>query len=248
MAIDVDKKQKEYFTLKIPKPQNIERIFYILIIVVLLFFLFVYNPFPQLTCKACSASSDLTAAAVDNEATEATQTETQDTADDAAAATDDASDDTAAEDTATEDTSTDTADEEEEEEEEEEEATGISALEGEITYEVTDIVTEIKNKGTEYEFGKIKEVKFKIENNKEDIEDLKIYVYAYDIKSISDEISLVRGDAVYSIPVEVGQAKEGTIKLRTGSFSDLSIDKTVKVKFYDGSKHLKTKTEIIKIK
>lgn len=228
-----DEQKKEYMTIKIPKPKNMERIFYMLIIIILLFFLFVYNPFPQITCKGFEAG-DLTAAAVINN--------------DSNAAEESAEAEVQAEIPVVEQPTPTETPAPAVEKPKETPKPAMTALEGEINYKVTNIVTEIKNKGTANEFGKINEVKYLVENNKEVIKNLRIEVYAYDAKSISDEITLVRGEVSFSVPLEKGEKQAGTIKLKTGSFKDITTEKTVKLRFYDGYKQIKTLTEIVKIK
>ncbi len=234
MPIDTDKPKREYMTIKIPKPKNIERIFYILIIIALLFFLFVYNPIPQITCKGYTGE-DMTAAAI-----------TDDTSLETAPAT-------------TSSTTTETTSEPEAtpepEAEPEPEVTPVASTttstmatkSGEIGYFITKIKTEVKFPGKSNEFGKVLEVGYKIENNKETITNPKVKVYAYDQDSTTDEMNLERGE-ISLATLEKGETKTGTIKLKTGSFADITSDKTVKVKFYDGTKLLSTKTDIIKIK
>ncbi len=242
MSIDVEKK-KEYFTIKIPKPRNLERIFYILIIVVLLFFLFVHNPFPRLTCGSCVGNSDLTAAAVDNSGTDDTDSELSATGDDAGEDTEKTAEEIAAEEAVKE-----AAKKAEEEaaakkaEEEaalkaEEEATTMTAKKGQIKYTILDVETVIKNKGKASEFGKITGVTYKVENNKKEYDDFTLKVYAFDSKT-TELSDLLRAEDSYSIGE--GEIIEETIELKSGSFKDLTIEKDLKIKFFDGAKWLYT--------
>ena len=235
MSIDDKKPQRQYMTVKIPKPRNVERIFYILIIIALLFFLFVYNPFPQITCKSCTG--EVTAAVVEDTNLEAAPEAAPGAGAGAAPeAVAEAAPVAEAEAVA-----------EPEPEPKPKPKTSMSAASGEIKYSITKITTEIRFQGQTNEYGKIKEVKYKIENNDQLIEEPKVKVYAYDADSTTDEMNLIRG-TVSLDSVSKGDVKEGTIKLKTGSFSNLAIDKTVRLRFYDGTKLLKTITDVIKIK
>ncbi len=259
MSIDIkDDKKREYFTIKIPRPRNLERIFYITIIIVLLFFLFVSNPFPQLTCKSCGMQSDLTAAVVDDNGTADADTELSAGSDDSVADTDTETnvDDAAADgDTDTDDsgdeaegtnnddaaadadTSTDDTSADDEDTSEEDDAPVMSVKKGQIGYSIVDVETAIKNKGTASEYGRITAVTYKIENNKENIDDFTIKVYAYDDDS-SDLSGLERAEDTFTI--SEGEVIEETIELKSGSFKKLDEKKMLKVKFFDGGTWLKT--------
>ena len=121
----------------------------------------------------------------------------------------------------------------------------MTALEGEIKYTILSIDSVVKNAGTDSEYGKITTVTYKLENNQKIIENMHVKVYAYDGKN-SDTTDLERADI--SFDIGKGEVRESTIKLKSGSFKDLDIEKTVKLKFFESNKWLKTieKNHLIK--
>lgn len=105
-------------------------------------------------------------------------------------------------------------------------------------FEVNDVETVILGRGTENEKGMIQKVSFSLVPENE-INNLRVYVYAFDDKSLNAK-NTMRGVYTLYETLEPGKEHSGEILLSTGTFSDLSLEKTVRVKFYDASALLHT--------
>lgn len=98
-------------------------------------------------------------------------------------------------------------------------------------YDIVSIESEIKNKGTGAEYGKIESVTVSLLPSR-DINNLRIKVFIYD-EQTEDLVSLERASWCFFDAAKKNKLFEEPVVLKSGSFKDISIPKIVKVEFWE---------------